>query len=444
MSDSPSHVRDPGSAVPWPALVAAVVALVAIVGGFLFWRELEEDEAPSVVIATGSESGTYHAVGMALAQLLEETGVVYRAEERTTEGSQENMRLLQEGAVQLAIVQSDTEPAAEATLLAPLYPEVLHVLLARERADDVAEIADLEGRTAWIGAPASGTRQSVERILEHFDLSVRETAASDQDAAVEQLLAGEIDVLFLLTALPSPLVDRLSDTDRVRFLSFGDPQTEGNEADALALIFPRLHATIIPRSTYGRLPRSPVATVGVTAQLVGRRGLDDEVIRAITSTLFTRRTELDLADQELNVGDRLREDYEPGSTILPYHPGAAAYYERFQPPFLVEYAEAISLGLTLLVGIWSGSLALRQWLRRSRKNRIDSYYLQVVESAPDMVKADRATLIARRNDLLQTRERAFTDLVRERLDADESFSIFQEYVADEIASIERWLATLES
>ena len=67
---------------------------------------------------------------------------------------------------------------------------------------------------------------------------------------------------------------------------------------------------------------------------------------------------------DLAVARRIREDYRPGSVTIPYHRGAVAFYNREEPAFFVEYAEAISLGLTLLVGLYSGSIAEREWMRR--------------------------------------------------------------------------------
>jgi hypothetical protein len=226
----------------------------------------------------------------------------------------------------------------------------------------------------------------------------------------------------------------------VRFLSLGDAQEVGSEADALALVYPKLHATTVPRGTYGRVPLAPVRTVGVLAQLVGRRDLDEGLVFDLTSAVFARRNVLNDTSHDLAFGDRLTESYKPGAGGLPYHPGAAAYYERFQPSFVVEYAEPISLALTLLVGAWSTVLALRGWFARSRKNRIDAYYVEVVRDAPDLSEATREELLARRDRLVKVRERAFNDLVDERLEANESFVIFQNQVDGELASIQRRLA----
>jgi TRAP transporter TAXI family solute receptor len=435
--------RDVGSSVPLPALIAAVVALALVVGGLaLWWSSRAPAARRPLVLATGPEVGAYHALGTAMARLLEEHGLAPSVTVRATAGSAENATLMRRGEVDLAIIQSDTEAPSSARLITPLFDEALHVLVASRLADRISGIGDLEGRRVSLGATDSGTRQVAEPILAHFEIEPAEDRALDPADAVAQLEAGELDVVFALTALPSPAVAEVAGGGQVRFLTLGDAQERGNEADALALVFPRLHATTIPRGTYGRVPVRPVRTVGVRAQLIGDGGLDDALVQEMTATLFARRGRLNDTAHDLSFGDLLRESYTPGTTGLAYHPGAVAYYERFQPPFIVEYAEPMSLGFTLLVAVWSAVLALRGWIRRVRKNRIDAYYVEVVRDALDLSRAGPEELLARRDRLVNVRERAFTDLVEERLEADESFTIFQNHVDGELASIQRRLGRL--
>ena len=432
---------DVGSTVPVPALVAGVVAIVLILGGLAFWWSSRGSDARRpLILATGPEEGAYHALGGALARLIEEEGLAPSVAVRATEGSRENMALLARGEVDLAILQSDTKGEDSARLITALFDEALHVLIAAELADQVSQIGDLAGRRVALGAAASGTRQVAELILDHFGVQPSEDLALDPAEAVARLETGEIDAVFALTALPSPAVATVASRKRVRFLSLGNAQERGSEADALALVYPRLHATTIPRGTYGAVPREPVRTVGVKAQLVGHGTLDEELVLEITAALFALRGRLNDTPHELSFGDLLSESYTPGKAGLAYHPGAVAYYERFQPSFIVEYAEPMSLGLTLLVGFWSAALAIRGWVRRARKNRIDAYYVEVVRDAPDLSRASREELLERRDRLVKIRERAFTDLVAERLEADESFVIFQNQVDGELASIQRRLA----
>jgi len=432
--------QDVGSSLPVPAIVAGVVAVVVVIAGLVAYFALEEDDGShEIVVATGSESGTYFALGTALARVLEAEGVVRTAEVLSTDGSVANMRLIGDAGsgVDLAFVQSDTRPSTSARLITPLYKEVLHILVARDIADQVETIYDFSGLRVAIGAPSSGTRQLAESVLRHFDVTVGEELELSPGAAAEGLVDGSVDAAFILTAIPSRLVGALASADAVRFLSLGDAQEVGNESDGLALVFPAITATTIPKSTYVRLPERPVRTIAVSALLVARRDLDPDFVRSITAAIFEHRAGAGgLEGEDLVVAQQIREDFRPGGYAIPFHDGAEAYYHREEPPFFVAYAEAISLGLTLLVGAYSGYLALREWMKRRMKNRMDAYLIEIEEQAADLGSLSLDELIRHRDALYTIRHRALSDLVSERVLADENFTIFQNHMRDEFAAIE--------
>jgi TRAP transporter TAXI family solute receptor len=441
MPDGDARPRHVGSSLPVTAIVAAGVSLLVLVGGFSLWRSFRQvRERRVLVLATGPESGTYHALGQALGRLIEAERLAARVDVRATEGSGENMGLLASGVADLAIVQSDSRPVESIRLIGTLFDEAMHILVAPEAAGSVSRIGDLDGRRVSLGGATSGTRQVAERVLAHFEVTPAEDLALEPAEALDGLREGRLDAVFLLTAVPSRVVAELARDDGARFLSLGEAQEVGGEADALALVFPQLHATTVPRGTYARLPAAPVRTVGVRAQLVGTGDLANDFVYRLIATLLAKRSRLDDPANEFLFADRFRESYAPETTRLPYHPGATAYYERARPSFIVEYAEPLSLGFTMVVGFWSASLALRQWIRRRRKNRVDRYYIEVVKGAPNLAVASADELVARRERLVEVRERAFTDLVAERLEADESFVILQNHIDSELASIQRRLA----
>ncbi len=429
-----------GSSVPFVAIFATVVALAVVIGGFYAFRTLSGDSArQEIVIATGAESGTYHALGNALARVLKSANVVESATVLPTGGSVDNMELIERGAdgADLAFVQSDTPPSTNARLVASLYDEVLHILVSKQAADEIRSFDDLSGKRVSLGPVGSGTRQLSRRVLEHFGVEVGEDVALLPAEAAAGLIEGSVDAAFILNSIPSRIVTELAEKDAIRFLSLGDAQLYGNEADALALVFPSIRGTTIPKSTYVRLPRQPVRTIEVSAMLIARRGLDLNLVRTVAATVFENRSgDRGLEGNDLVVAGRIREDYRPSTVAIPYHRGAIAYYHREEPAFFVEYAEAISLGLTLLVGLYSGSIAFREWMRRRMKNRIDAYLLQVEEQTAELGTLSLEKLIEHRDALDDIRHRAFSDLVSERLLADESFTIFQNHLRDEFTAIE--------
>ncbi|MEH6587676.1 MAG: TAXI family TRAP transporter solute-binding subunit [Halioglobus sp.] len=420
------------------AVMATVLALVMISVGIYLYRTVTADVAyRKIVIATGSETGTYHALGGELKRLLQHSELFEFVEVLATDGSEENLRLIgmADGGVDLAFAQADASVNNRARLVSTLYDEVLHILINQSAQDNIATIYDLQGKRVALGPAGSGTRELSTRILQHFSIEPAEDLVLTPKEAASQLSAGKIDAAFMLSAIPSQLIKNLAVKDEIRFLSLGQTEAVGDEADALALVFPGVNSATIPRSTYTRLPRQPVHTISVSAILVARADLDEELVQQITATIFANRTEsAGLAGSGLLVARKIREDYAPARAAIPYHRGATAYYRREDPPFFVQYAEALSLGVTVLLAIYSIFIAIREWSRRRMKNRVDAYLVQVEALAADRHSLDQSALQEQLNELEALRREAFADLVEERLLADEAFTILQNHLRDELVA----------
>ena len=78
--EHPAPDQNVGSSIPFVAIVATVVAVAVVIGGFYLYRSLTGDPARhEIIIATGSDTGTYHALGTALGQILTLTNVAESA-----------------------------------------------------------------------------------------------------------------------------------------------------------------------------------------------------------------------------------------------------------------------------------------------------------------------------------------------------------------------------
>ena len=433
-----------GSSWSLGSIIALAVAAALVVSGVIYWRSSNSDAGREIRVATGSAGGTYNALGEALCRLLEQQQVVKSAIAVPTTGSVSNMAMLNsardERGVDFAFVQSDLVQGDAVRLVASIYEEALHILIARDKVKEVRGLLDLRGLKVSLGAKGSGTRAVVARILEHLGMKVRRDVNLDPDATAKALRDGSLDAAFLLTAMPSPRIRKLYDEGIARFLPLGTPGEEGSFADGLATVFPSYHRVVIPIGTYGPNQTRAVQTIAVSALLVASESTDPKTVKDVARTLFKQRLKLRALAKHIPVARQIREAYEPARWAVPFHKGATDYYERNEPPFLVEYAEAISLVLTLMVGVYSGSVALRQWYRRKRKNRIDYYYNELRKRSAPPVEAGREALQLYRADLNELRQRAFDDLVGEKLDADNSFSIFQDYLQLELNSIDIRLA----
>ena len=87
--------KDVGASVPVIAIIAILTAVALIAAGVYLYRTLSEEVTHRpIVIATGPDSGAYHALGMALKRVLENTGEFSEVVILTTDGSAENMGLV--------------------------------------------------------------------------------------------------------------------------------------------------------------------------------------------------------------------------------------------------------------------------------------------------------------------------------------------------------------
>ena len=94
------------------------------------------------------------------------------------------------------------------------------------------------------------------------------------------------------------------------------------------------------------------------------------------------------------------------------------------------------MGLTLMLGIYSVFIAVREWSRRRMKNRVDAYLLKVESLVHNGDTLNHNDLQGQQSALMELRREAFSDLIAERLLADEAFTILQNHLRDELTAIE--------
>jgi len=324
-----------------------------------------------VQLATGGKTGEYYAFGEAIAQITHKHHPDIQIEVLEAPGSGQNMNNVQTGAVDIALVQSDTpiQPAVKAIAL--LYPELFHLIASKEA--NIQSMDDLAGKRIALMPVGSGSYELFWPLAKHYGLS--EAAFDAQplppDAAHEALMKGEVDALFRIIGLGNPAVGDLLKTARFELVPI-------DRIGALQLNQPYLKSTVIPQGSYdGSQPVPPedLSVIAVNALLVANEAVEPEIIQAITSVLYEHRNEL------ITINPRAASIQSPEASQnlgFPLHPGAKAYYTQDNPPFLVEYAEAMGLVLSLSILGFSGIWQFRLWLIGRQKNRADDYNLEIL------------------------------------------------------------------
>ncbi|MCF0145998.1 MAG: sodium/glutamate symporter, partial [Eubacterium sp.] len=288
----------------------------------------------SLKIGTGNEGGTYNSYGNALSVCLSEKMKNTEVSAVTTNGSASNIRLLNEGLVQFAIVQNDTlrdafegngsfsaeGPAKDVRALAGLYMEVCQIVVPA--GSDIRTVSDLNGKSISVGVPESGVVANTFQILEAYGISadmINPLYLSFTESA-EAMMNGQIDAFFC-TASPSVSVlhDLASSMD-IRLLSLDE-----RAISQMKIQNDCLSRTVIPAGTYAGQDED-ILTVGTKAVLVSNASLDNNVVSVVLETLFENADSL----QEIT-NDYLPLDpsYAAEDISVPFHDGTAGFYKDY-------------------------------------------------------------------------------------------------------------------
>jgi uncharacterized protein len=273
-------------------------------------------------LATGPAGAVYRRIGGALAEHISEQVPGITVITVPSGASTDNIRMLRAGEVHLgltsldALITTDGSAPEGLSALCRLYDSHLHLVVMAGSAID--EFRDLKGKRISLGARDSGTEFTSRRILELGRVNADGRYLSQAESAAA-LRDGEIDAMFSLTGVPTPAITELAQRHLIRLIPL-DAQ-----ADALFTAFPGPYTpAMIPATAYAGVPAT--RTVAVPNVLLGRNDLPDDLVYAITHTIFTRtRASRDHAEalpetRQINVRTGI------STASIPLHPGAAAWF----------------------------------------------------------------------------------------------------------------------
>lgn len=285
-----------------------------------------------VTLATGGTSGTYYAVGTALASTL---GAKLEMSDLTSVdsgASKANVQLVNAGDAQMSILQSDVlnyahngtggekmfegAPVTDSLWVAGIYIETVQVVAK----SDITDISQLKGKTVCVGDVGSGTALNSEQVLEAYGITFDDITpyyGSFADGC-EALKNGQIDAAINTAGAPTGAITDLSSTYNFNLLPISD-----SAFTYLTTAYPFLVEDIVPAGTYSCV-NEDVRCVGVKAVLVASANLSEDVVYEITKAMFDNLGDLQNAHAKfkfLSLDSALDGSFD-------VHPGAAKYYKE--------------------------------------------------------------------------------------------------------------------
>jgi TRAP-type uncharacterized transport system substrate-binding protein len=308
----------------WQYFTVAGLVMIFIGAGVLVVETLPPR---SIVMATGAKGGANYELGIRYQEILARAGVTLKL--RPTAGSLENLALLRDpqSGVSVGFIQGGTTSKKESPQLASLgtlFYEPLWLFYRREIGEGLQA---LRGRRMSIGPQGSGTRALALELVNRLKLagSLGNLWDFTPQLAAEKLIAGDIDLAFIVTAWDSPVVQHLMTAKGIELADFP-------RADAYVALYPFLNKLVLP------------AGVG---DLAMNRPPTDVVLLAAKASLAVR-ADLHPAIQHLLLSAAMQIHSQPGifqkagqfpaaeSIDLPLSEGAQSFYKTGRP-FLQEH-----------------------------------------------------------------------------------------------------------
>ncbi|WP_421264643.1 TAXI family TRAP transporter solute-binding subunit [Aeromonas veronii] len=289
----------------------------------------------ALTIGTGPLNGVYYPTGGAICRVLNAGHALHgdSCSVQSTRGSMANLKALDKGDVQLALVQSDVLHHAlhgtgtfsgqgannELRSLFRLYQESLTLLAAPN--SDITTLADIEGKRVYPGNKGAGEQITSQALMAAMGWQPGQFAAyqlkSDSEP-LEGLCDGSLDAAFVVAGHPSLAVGDLISRCKVRLIPI-----EGEQIDTLLKQHPyyqrsRIAANLYPGQT------TAINNIGMSAELVALASLPDPIVRTVRDTLLARVKQFSRLHPALS---KVTPEQLQAQTELPLHAGMSD-----QPP----------------------------------------------------------------------------------------------------------------
>jgi|SRR5690625_9091 len=290
-----------------------------------------------ISIGTGGVTGVYYAAGGAICRLVNKDRADHgmRCSVDSTGGSVFNITALRAGDVEFAVVQSDvgynaytgevqfTESGAYEKLrsLFSLHPEPFTVLTRKEA--NIKSFEDLEGKRFNVGNPGSGTRASLEQLLEargdtlDFFATASELRPDEHGAA---LCDGKIDGFFYGVGHPSANIQDPTSTCGAKIIPL-----QGDAVDALVDKYSYYAKVDIPGGLYNNND-DDIPTYGVLATFVSTADVSDATVYQVVKAVFENFEDFTKLHPALN--HLTKEDMVVDGLTAPLHAGAEQYFKE--------------------------------------------------------------------------------------------------------------------
>ncbi|AJD53185.1 TRAP transporter TAXI family solute receptor [Thalassospira sp. MBR-102] len=318
-------------------LIAVAGAIATLAGASLFAGQASAQENRFITIGTGGVTGVYYPTGGAICRLVnkdrKEHGI--RCSVESTGGSSYNINTIRSGELDLGVAQSDVQyyalngekafkdvgPFPELRAVFSIHPEPFTIVA---RADSgIKTFDDLKGKRVNIGNPGSGSRDTMEIVMNAKGWTLDDFALASELKPAEQsqaLCDNKIDAMLYVVGHPSGSIqEAVSSCDSVLV------EVAGPEIDKLVADNPYYRVATIPGGMYRGNP-DDVQTFGVGATFVSSTATDADVVYNVVKAVFENFEDFKKLHPAFAI--LKKEEMVKDGLSAPLHDGAVKYFKE--------------------------------------------------------------------------------------------------------------------
>lgn len=312
----------------WGSSIVAVALLFAGCGG----GGTNGPARTFLSLGTAPAGGAFFVVGGALVDVLNaNTDNNWSATNEATSGSQENIRRLTSGELDLALANSAItffavrgtegwERAHDVRTIMTLAPNVTIFLTLSS--SGIRTIADLKGQRVVVGPAGSGFEYFVRPLLAAHGVSYSDFTPlnATQSAAVDMLADGSAGAVLVGGAVPTASISQAAASMDVYFIPYEDASMK--ELVSQYIFF---NPVTVPAKTYRNQDTDFRGLDVGSMHLITSTDQDEELVYQVTKALYENReqvVERHAAGNAINAKNVVRD------TGTEFHPGAIRYYRE--------------------------------------------------------------------------------------------------------------------
>lgn len=318
----------------WGRVVSFIVMFLMLLSGCgTSWGPLDGEQTLQVLtIGTADSGGTMYPVGAAIAQVIAGDNSEIKVNLSASSGSAMNVRALDSGEVDLALVSGDVAysavhgqdefdtPVEGLRAVAAVYTSISNWIAPESTGAEY--VHDLMGMRIGVGPIESTTELSARTAIEVLGLDQEgtEQVNCSLGGGAKMVDQGELDAAHGFTGIPIGSFAQLARERPCRILKYTEEE--------LSQIISRsafYYATVIPAGTY-QGQEEDVATFGVKCLLCVDAEMSEELVYEIAETLYESRGEM--GEYHASLRDMAQGEFLCQDIPIDLHPGAEQFYRE--------------------------------------------------------------------------------------------------------------------